>query len=124
MKKLLFTLIAVLSLSLVGFSQESVKTALTEGHSELVKSKVSGEYTYTLPSTVTSDHVEKVSKYYASYFSIDFDASTKVAKVKMNSEGSKGEMVMGRFLSSCGVRNVTVDDKDITLDTFMSEYLK
>ena len=124
MKKLFFTLIAVLSISLVGFSQEITKVALTEGHSALLKSKVSGEYVYTLPSSTTKEHVEKVSKYYASYFTIDFDASTKVAKVKMNLESEKGEMIMGRFLSSCGVRNVTIDDKEIKLDTFMREYLK
>ena len=124
MKKIIFTLIAVLSISLVGLSQEASKMALTEGHTALVKSQETREYIYTLPSDVTSEHVEKVSKYYLTYFTIDFDESTKVAKVKMNAQSEKGEMVMGRFLSSCGVRNITVDDKEMTLDTFMREYLK
>ena len=42
----------------------------------------------------------------------------------MNASHEKGEMIMGRFLSSCGVRYVKVDDKEITLDEFMKVYLK
>ncbi|MBL1280653.1 MAG: hypothetical protein COA33_010285 [Fluviicola sp.] len=124
MKKLLFTLIAVLTLTVTGFSQDVEKIAITEGKAELAKSKVSGEYTYTLPTHVTEEYVKKVSKYYVSYFTIAFDASTQEAVVTMNSEAEKGEMVMGRFLSSCGVRELKVDESTITLDEFMRTYLK
>lgn len=124
MKKLFFTLIAVLTLTATSFSQDATKTAMTEGKAELAKSKVSGEYSYTLPSDVTAEQVKKVSKYYTSYFTIAFDASTQEAVVTMNSEAEKGEMVMGRFLSSCGVSELKVDDSTITLDEFMKTYLK
>ncbi|HIP32904.1 MAG TPA: hypothetical protein EYG86_09090 [Crocinitomicaceae bacterium] len=124
MKKIFFTLIAVLTLAMTGFSQDAQKVAATEGQAALQKSKVTKVYTYTLPSNITQDHIDKVSKYYASYFTIAFDASTQQAVVTMNSEMEKGEMVMGRFLSSCQVREVKVDDTLLSLDQFMKEYLK
>ena len=106
------------------FSQDAAKIAVTEGKAELAKSKVSGQYSYTLPSDVSAEQVKKVSKYYASYFTIAFDSSTQEAVVTMNSDAEKGEMVMGRFLSSCGVKELKVDDTTLTLDEFMRTYLK
>ncbi len=122
MKKLFFTLIAVLTLTATTYAQDT-KTAIAETKSELAKSKVSRQYTYILPSNVTAEQVNKYSKYYESYFTIKFDEDTHVAKVTMNSEVKKGEMVMGRFLSSCGVSKVKVGEDTLTLDEFMKKYL-
>ncbi len=124
MKKIFFTLIAVLTLTLTGFSQDVQKVASTEGKAALQKSKVTRVYTYTLPSDITQDHIDKVSKYYASYFSIAFDASNQQAVVTMKEDQEKGELIMGRFLSSCKVQEVKVDDTLLSLDQFMKEYLK
>lgn len=124
MKKAIFLSLLLISFSFVGFSQEKSNTAQTEGKVELIKSKDSREYTYVLPSTVTKERVEKSSGYYTSYFTVKFDDSTKEAVINMVSENKKGEMIMGRFLGSCGVQFLVIDDEEISLSDFMNTYLK
>jgi len=124
MKKILFTLIAILTLTATTFAQEVNSIATAETKSELAKSKISGEYTYVLPSNVTAEQVKKNSGYYTSYFTVGFDASSHKATLKMNNDEPISRMVMGRFLSSCGVRNLKVGENTITLDKFMETYLK
>ncbi|MGY8927209.1 MAG: hypothetical protein ACKVJC_07935 [Flavobacteriales bacterium] len=124
MKKASFLFLLLIAFSFTGFSQEKSNTAQTEGKVELIKSKDSKEYTYILPSTVTKERVEKVSGYYTSYFTVKYNDATKEAVINMTGENKRGEMVMGRFLSSCGVQFVTIDEEQITLSDFMNTYLK
>ena len=124
MKKAIFLSLLLISFSFVGFSQEKSNTAQTEGKVELIKSKDSREYNYVLPSTVTKERVEKSSGYYTSYFTVKYNDSTKEAVINMVSENKKGEMIMGRFLGSCGVQFLVIDDEEISLSDFMNTYLK
>ena len=124
MKKASFLFLLLIAFSFAGFSQEKSNTAQTEGKVELIKSKDSKEYTYILPSTVTKERVEKVSGYYTSYFTVKYNDATKEAVINMTGENKRGEMVMGRFLSSCGVQFVMIDEEQITLSDFMNTYLK
>lgn len=124
MKKALFTLTAILALTFTGISQERTNTAATKGDAELLLSKTSRTYSYTLPNEITEEKVLKSANYYTSYFTVAYDAASREAEIVMNEKHEKGEMIMGRFLSSCGVRYLKVDDKEITLDEFMKVYLK
>ena len=124
MKKALFTLTAILALTFTGFSQERTNTAATKGNAELLLSKTSRTYSYTLPSEISEEKVMKSANYYTNYFTVDYNASSHEAEITMNEKHEKGELIMGRFLSSCGVRFLKVDDQQITLDEFMKVYLK
>jgi len=124
MKKILFTLLAVISISIASFSQDLSTTAVTDGKVELAKSKVSNVYVYHLPENITHEHIERVSNYYKSYFSIGFDNDTKEAILTLIPEAKGATMVMARFLSSCGIQDVKVDKETLKLDKFISAYLK
>ena len=124
MKKALFTLTAIIALTFTGISQERTNTATTNGDAELLISKTSRSYSYTLPTEISEERVEKSAEYYTTYFAVSYDATSREAKIVMNEKHEKGEMIMGRFLSSCGVRFMKVDDKEITLDEFIKVYLK
>lgn len=124
MKKALLTLTAIAALTFTGISQERTNTATSEGNTELLESKTSRSYTYTLPHEITEKRVKTSADYYTKYFTVAYDTETREAIITMNASHEKGEMIMGRFLSSCGVRYVKVDDKEITLDEFMKVYLK
>ena len=124
MKKAFFTLTAIVALTFTGISQERTNTAATKGNTELLESKTSKSYSYILPYEITEEKVAKSSSYYTKTFTVTYHAKTREAIIVMNSEQEKGEMIMGRFLSSCGVRYMKVDDKEITLDEFMKVYLK
>ena len=78
------------------------------------KSKSSGEYTFTLPSSVTKEDVAKSSKYYTHYFTVDFDPNAHEAKINMVVNEAKNRYVIVRFLTSCGVRFITVDGTNVS----------
>ena len=124
MKKIFFTLIVLVGFATVGFSQEQGTVAVSEGKTELATSKVSGEYTITLPSTVTEEMVKKNAGYYPSYFTVGFDNASKNATITLVNNEVQGRYVIARFLASCGVREVKVDDETLVLDQFIDKHLK
>ena len=124
MSKLFFTFISILTLTFTTFAQEVETIAIAESKSELAESKVSGEYTYILPTNITAEQVKKNAGYYTSYFTVGYDENSQKATIKLMNDEKISRMVMGRFLSSCGVRNLKVGEETITLDKFMETYLK
>jgi len=124
MKKAFFTLTAIVALTFTGISQERTNTAVTKGNTELLESKTSKSYSYILPDEISKEKVEKSASYYTKTFIVTYNEKTREAIIVMNEDQMKGEMIMGRFLSSCGVRFLKVDDQEITLDEFMKVYLK
>lgn len=124
MKKLVYTMFAVLFVTFVTNAQEPAELAISQGIEALAKSKSSGEYTFALPSNVTKDDVAKSSKYYTHYFSVDFDANTHEAKINMVVNEAKNRYVIVRFLTSCGVRYITVDGTNVSISDFTSKYLQ
>lgn len=123
MKKIFFTLIAVMTIAISTFAQDATKMAVTGGDAALAKSKISQVYNYVLPEAITQEHIDRVSKYYTSYFTISFNEENKATKVTLK-DVKGASMVMGRFLSSCNVREIKIDDKVISLDEFMKNYLR
>lgn len=105
-------------------AQEPSELATSKGADALTKSKSSGEYVFTLPSTVSREDVEKSSKYYTHYFTVSFDAGSHDATVSMVSNDGKSRYVIARFLTSCGVRFIKVDGNNLSLEVFSETYFK
>lgn len=124
MKRFIYTLFAVMLVAFAGNAQEPSELAVSKGVDALAKSKGSGEYIFTLPSTVSKEDVEKSSKYYTHYFSVDFKEDAHEATINLVNNEVKSRFVIARFLTSCGVRFITVDGKNVTLDEFSNTYLK
>ena len=124
MKKLILTLVIAVSAVSFTFAQEATEIANSNGVEALKTSKSSGSYVFTLPSNVTKDEVAKSSKYYTHYFTVSFDAGTHVATLSMVDNTEKNRYVITRFLSSCGVRYVSISGENVPLDTFITDYLK
>ena len=124
MKRLIYTLFAVMLVSFASNAQEPAELAVSKGNDALVKSKSSGEYVFTLPSTVSKEDVEKSAKYYTHYFTVSFDGGSHDASVVLVNNEPKSRYVIARFLSSCGVRFIKVDGKNMGLDDFSNTYFK
>lgn len=119
----------LIALTLVGFigvsnAQEAREIAGSKGKSELTNSKSNGVYTFTMPSGVTKEDVEKNAKYYTHYFTISYDESSKTATVNMVNNQAKNRLVIARFLTACGLRYVNVDNSMISIDEFIKTYLE
>lgn len=125
MKRIITTLTFVLSFVVLGFSQEAGNTAISQGKEQLSQSKESGVYLFTLPAENTSEHVEKVKAYYKTYFTVDFNETSKEATLTMIGDDPKMcRMVMMRFMSSCKVAFFDVDGTAVSFNEFRDSYLK
>ena len=124
MKKLIFTLFVLFGITAVSFAQEANEIAVSKGAKELASSKANGVYSFTMPSNITQEDIDKNSKYYTHYFTVEFNASSHTAKVNMIENTDKNRYVIARFLTACGVRFITVDNKNIDLTSFIDTYLK
>lgn len=124
MKKLFYTLVILLSVSISANAQETTEIAASKGTSALSDSKTSGSYVFTLPGNVTKDDVDKASKYYTHYFTVGFDEGSHEVSVNMVDNTAKNRYVIARFLTACGVRYVTVDKDNIPLHDFIEKYLQ
>ena len=124
MKKFIYTLFVLVGLSSFGFSQEVSNTAGTNGATELMSSKKTGEYVFQLPEGVTAEDVKKSSAYYTHYFTVSFDAKSHEASIHMVENTSKNRFVIARFLTACGIKFVQVDNDALEFHAFIEEYLK
>lgn len=123
MNKFLCTLIVLVGFATVGFSQDPITVANSEGKEALMASKVSGEYSFTLPATVTKELVTKNAAYYTAYFSVVFDEASKVSKIKMIENDAPSRTVIARFLTACGSQQVQIDGEQVNMTDFITKYM-
>lgn len=124
MRKLVYTLIAVLGFTAMSFGQEAVNTATTSSQSELTESKKSGHYAFTFPASVTAEQVEKSASYYTKMFTVSFDADAHKVSIDMIENTSANRTVMTRMMLQCGVQFVKVEDETLKLYDFVQNHLK
>ena len=124
MKKIIYTLFVLIGFMSMSFAQEKSEIANSEGKTELLKSKESGEYVFVLPAGLTKDQVAKNASYYTSMFSVAYDENSYEAKVTILDNAPKSRFVIARFLSACGIRFVKVNDDFVDITEFINQYLK
>ena len=112
MKKILFTL----ALLFIAFSNVNAQSyAISETPKQLVESKTSGTYTFTMGADITPDKIDEVSKYYTENLKISFDLITNKTIVKLLNNDEQSRMIIGRFLIAAGASNVHIGDEIITV---------
>ncbi|MCH2231525.1 MAG: hypothetical protein MK105_14395 [Crocinitomicaceae bacterium] len=124
MRKLVYTLIAVLGFTAMSFGQGSVDTAKTSSHSDLAASKESGHYIFTFPASVSEEQVKKSASYYTKMFTTSYDKNTHDVSFDMVENTSANRTVMTRMMLQCGVKFVMVEDETLKLYDFVQNYLK
>ncbi len=124
MKNFLLLLTFFFAISLSGFNAQTKNITIAESATELAKSKKNGNYHFTLHSQVTQADVEKSAAYYPAFFTVDYDASSHIASVKMIDNNEKSRLVLLRFLSSIRSQKIQVDGKNMLIHEFYDLYLK
>jgi hypothetical protein len=124
MKKLVSTLFILLGLVTFSFAQEAHTIAVSNGAEALNSSKVSGDYEFTLPSTLTEEQVVKNASYYTSILTVTFDKGSNKASIHMLSNEQKDRYVLARFLTACKIQHVKVGDDTVELYDFIEKFLK
>ena len=113
-------------MSSLTFAQEveSANTAKSNGKSELVKSKTTGEYQFSFITDRTKESVEKAASYYTTYFTVTFDEASNTATVKMIENNVTSRTIVSRFLAMNQIRYIEVDGTNVSLSDFIDSYLK
>ena len=124
MKKLLslITFFILISFSMTFSQTENITIA--QSKIELEKSKQNGIYYFTIHSKASKEDVAKSAAYYPSYFSVDYDDASKIAKITMIENNEKTRLVLLRFLSSVRSQKIQVDGTSMLIHEFYDKYLK
>jgi hypothetical protein len=120
MKKLFFLLLTVIVTS-VGFAQ----TASVAGNAETMKESVkSGTFQFTMPESVTAAEIERTKKFYVDYFTVEYNAQSRLLKVKMVNNDAESRRVVTRLLVSNGISEINFDGKSYRITEFYDAYMR
>lgn len=120
MKKLI-TILASLVLSFGLFAQN----AKVEGNEEAFKENVAaGNIEIIFPENTEASDIEKSSEYYVDYFTVNYNAETRLAKIEMVENTSDARRVINRLLLSNGVRTIDFNGEDYSISDFYSKFLE
>ena len=124
MKKFLslITFFILISFSMTLSQTENITIA--QSKMELEKSKKNGIYYFTIHPKASKEDVAKSAAYYPSYFSVDYDDASKIAKITMIENNEKTRLVLLRFLSSVRSQKIQVDGTSMLIHEFYDKYLK
>lgn len=122
MKNIIYSLFVILGFSSMSFAQEKTEIALSQGKQELVESKTSGVYEFTLVDQ-TSERINKSASYYTHYFTVVFDENSGLATITMAENNEKSRKVIMRFLTASGARYVDIDGDIVSVSEFMLDFL-
>ena len=111
-------------MSTVGLAQDASNVAVAQGHTELIKAKESGVFTFEIPGDKTSEEVSDRAKFYTNYFTVAFDEGTDIVTITMVDNSPSSRTIISRFLMSSGFRMVRVGDEELKMIDFTAQYLK
>lgn len=115
--------IVLLFILFLGAYGLNAQTASISGDAESMARQVEkGVFEIVMPSTVTAEDAEKTAGYYTEYFTVDFNATSKVAKITMVDNSQLGRRVITRFLLSNEVRELKFNGNNYTLSDFFMKY--
>ena len=122
MKFIILFALFTISFSFAGLSQDAA-TVKTLSVDEVREGKNTGLFTFVYPDGTNVDVVEDASQYYVQYFTVEFDANTSTAIVKMITNDAMGRRIMTRFLTASGMQHVLVGEKLYDLQEFYDNFL-
>ena len=103
---------------------QGVNSATAQSKTELVSSKLTGNYSFILGNKLSAEEVAKNAQYYVHYFTVNYSDKTNEAKVTMIANDEKTRHIVVRFLTACGIQNVIVDGKTISAEEFYINFMK
>lgn len=117
MKTIMMTMIALV-IGTFTFAQT------VEYKGNIAKAVEKGEFVFVFSEGSSSEDIDKNAQYYTEYFKVAYDAESKEATIVMVDNSEMGRRVITRFLLSNGVKSVTMDGENHSLNDFFEKYLK
>ncbi len=123
MRTLFLSVLTVVSLVTMSYAQE-INSATAQSKTELILSKETGNYSFILGNKLSAEEVAKNAQYYIHYFTVVYSEKTNEAKITMIENDEKNRHIVVRFLTACGIQNVIIEGKSITIDEFFVNYMR
>ncbi len=107
----------------LSYAQET-NSATAQSKTELISSKVSGNYSFIIGNKLSAEQVSKNAQYYVHYFTVTYSEKTNEALVKMVTNDEKNRHIVVRFLTACGIQNILVEGRTLAPEEFFNNYMK
>jgi 2-phospho-L-lactate guanylyltransferase (CobY/MobA/RfbA family) len=106
------------------FSQEKFLEAKVVNPSEFLKSKNSGVFEFLFPQKAEKTTVLKNAVFYSTYFKVDFNETSKIAKITMLNNDAQSRQIINRFLISNKISQIEMNGNLLKIDEFYQKHLK
>lgn len=117
-------LITVLATILLSFSLFSQSAEIKGDEASFKKDVTSGNIEIIFPEAADAESIKKSSEYYEDYFTVDYNADTRLAKITMVDNSSQSRRVINRLLLSNNVRTIDFNGESYSINDFYSKYLE
>tara|TARA_B100000508_G_scaffold137355_2_gene131740 strand:+ start:22432 stop:22797 length:366 start_codon:yes stop_codon:yes gene_type:complete len=106
----------------VGFS--FAQTASVDGDKASIAKQVEmGKFKIEMPESTSAEDINKSAEYYVDYFTVDFNAESKIATITMVDNTPSSRRVINRLLLSNGVRTIAFNGEEYSINEFYDEFL-
>lgn len=122
MKNLMLLLLITFGLSSFAFAQEINQVKFDMSGTELAQSLEKGEVSFFFNKSMDAQTIKENAQYYPNYFSVNYDSASAKCTLKLTQD-DMAKLVISRFIMSCGINEVLVGGKVISVQDFMAEYL-
>lgn len=123
----IFTTLTFFSLlfASTSFSQAINQVKLASNNVATVQKNIdNGVLTFYFNTKIDAKKVISNAKYYTEYFSVKYDKTSGKTILNYVDESKMARKVTVRFLSSNNIKEVLLGDQIISIDEFMTKYLK
>jgi hypothetical protein len=124
MKTLLYSFLMIFGIGSASIAQDNNGIAIAPTKAEIIKGKENGSFKFYMPEGVTAEDVAQSAKYYTHYFTVDYDSSSRAAKIVMVMNDEKSRSVIVRFLVANNVQTVNIEGTMVSVYDFFETHLK
>lgn len=114
----------VLFLTQLVFGQEMNQVSFSKDAQALTSEINKGAFVLKFNPKIDAANLKKNAAYYTKYFTVLFDAPTGNASIHFVDKSPSARKIVGRFLTSNGIKEVLVGSETLSTSAFSERFLK
>jgi hypothetical protein len=106
-------------------AQENQHKVLVLGNTTTLQENLNiGFIEFKMPSVLDEAKIQEVAQNYLDVFTVDFSASSHIAKITFLVNDNLSRMVVNRFLFSCQIDSIDFNGKNFGNFAFFNQFMK
>lgn len=123
MKKLLVLSLMIIGASAFSYAQDINQVKFNMTGAQVTEALNKGDVIFFFNKAADADAIKKSAEFYPNYFTVNYDKASGKCTLKLTKD-DLAKLVVSRFLMSNGISDVIIDNKVISVQDFMAEYLR